>query len=107
MASKRDTSETSPLLGHLHNGGMNGRIDSVSVDGGSINHCADASGDPECRQSVDQTRAAQFQGQPEIQQKFKYILPALLIGVMSDSVSETATVANSCRYSSQQLIKPS
>jgi hypothetical protein len=81
MASDGDVSESSPLLGKHQNGSTNGRIDSVPVDGGLATDSAHDSGDPERRPSVDESRAAQFQGVPEIHEKLKYILPALSIGV--------------------------
>lgn len=81
MAPDRDASETSPLLGQPHIGSINGKIDSEPVDTGLPTDSADAAGDLERRPSVDESRAAQFQGVPEIQKKLKYILPALSIGV--------------------------
>jgi hypothetical protein len=81
MASDRDASEISPLLGETGNGSINGEIDSVSVDGGLTTDAADISADVERRTSLDEGRAAQFQGSPEIQEKLKYIVPALSIGV--------------------------
>jgi hypothetical protein len=81
MASDGDVSEISPLLGEHQNGSTNGKIDSGSVDGGLATDSAHESGDPERHPSVGESRAAQFQGVPEIHEKLKYILPALSIGV--------------------------
>ena len=81
MASDGDDSEVSPLLGKTGNGSIDGKIDSVSVDGGLTTDAADTTADIERRPSLDEGRAAQFQGSPEIQEKLKYILPALSIGV--------------------------
>ncbi len=82
MASDRDASESSPLLGKTSNGSIRGKIDSVPVDAGlTTDGAADTTADLERRPSVDEGRAAQFQGSPEIREKLKYILPALSIGV--------------------------
>lgn len=81
MAPDRDASETSPLLGQAQNGSANGKTDSVAVEGGSPTDSANASADLERWKSVDEARDAQFKGAPEIQEKLKYILPAISIGV--------------------------
>ncbi len=81
MASGRDASEISPLLGKNRNGSTGGGIDSVPVDAGLTTDAADTTVDIERRPSVDEGRDAQFQGSPEIREKLKYILPALAIGV--------------------------
>ncbi len=81
MASISNASETSPLLSERRNGSTNGKINSVPINGGLTPDSADASGDLERRESVDESRDAQFKGAPEIQEKLKYILPALSIGV--------------------------
>lgn len=81
MASHRHATETSPLLGQHRNGSTDGHIESAPVDGDWATDSADGSEDLERRSSVDELRAAQFRGVPEIRQTLKYILPALSIGV--------------------------
>ncbi|KAF7514143.1 hypothetical protein GJ744_004468 [Endocarpon pusillum] len=94
MASDRDASEISPLLGRTGNGSIIGRINSVSVDGGLITDAADTATDVERRTSLDESRAAQFQGSPEIQAKLKYILPALSIGILLSAADQTIIVSS-------------
>ena len=79
-AAEEDTSETSPLL--ANGSGRKSSIgDEVSV---VVTAGVDVEGaDLERRDSVDESRAAQFQGLPEMQKKLKIILPAVAIGVSS------------------------
>jgi hypothetical protein len=81
MAASDDTpSETSPLLGpdsdcvtpKALNG--NGTIlpDGAPQDGAYL----------ERHDSIDERRAAQFEGRPDIRKQLKYILPAISIGVL-------------------------
>lgn len=81
MAPDGDASETSPLLSERQDRSTNGILDSVPVDVGLTTDTTDSSGDLERRKSVDESRAAQFEGAPDVQKKLKYILPALSIGV--------------------------
>jgi hypothetical protein len=81
MAPDEDASETSPLLGQAHNGSADSNIKSAPVESGLTTDSVDAPEALERRASVDESRAAQFQGAPEIQKKLSYILPALSIGV--------------------------
>ena len=81
MAADGDSSEISPLLGDRENVETNGTINSVLASGRLTTDSADTSGDLERQESVDQSRAAQLEGLPEIQKNFKYILPAISIGV--------------------------
>jgi hypothetical protein len=77
-------SETSPLLGQILDNGSttnSSNNKSAPVECGLTTDSVDAPGDLERRGSVDESRAAQFQGAPEIQKKLSYILPALSIGV--------------------------
>jgi hypothetical protein len=90
MAPNSHASETSPLLGQSHDRDTNGQIDALPVDGGLTTDSADLSGDLERRQSLDESRAAQFQGVPEIHEKLRYILPALSIGVLSTILTKHA-----------------
>lgn len=82
MASDRDVSETSPLLGSLNKSSTNDQNRTIAGDEG-LNPVTDESSerDLEQRLPADESRDAQFQGVPEIQQRLKYILPALSIGV--------------------------
>ena len=79
-------SETSPLLGQTRNGSKINSNMSAPVESGLTPDSVDSPGDLERRASVDESRAAQFQGAPEIQKKLSYILPALSIGVRSKNV---------------------
>lgn len=81
MASGEDASETSPLLGQHDNRSTNGLTKPVVADGVLTPHLRESSEDLEQPLPVEDSRDAQFQGAPEIQQKLKYILPALSIGV--------------------------
>jgi hypothetical protein len=81
MPSDEPPTETSPLLGHAQNGDVLRKVDSISTDGGIATDGIDASADLERRESLNASRAAQFQGAPEIQARMKYILPAISIGV--------------------------
>jgi hypothetical protein len=107
MASDRGASETSPLLGHRQNGNIDGTIDSIPVTEGLTTDSAGTSGDLERRESVDQSRAAQFQGVPEIHEKLKYILPAISVGVWLPAIAGNISWLISRRYSSPQPIRPS
>jgi hypothetical protein len=75
-------SETSPLLGHQSNGDAS----SKSLTGGTANGVigddgADVGPDLERHESIDESRAAQFQGRPEVMKQLKYIVPAFSVGV--------------------------
>ncbi|ERF75916.1 hypothetical protein EPUS_01282 [Endocarpon pusillum Z07020] len=94
MASDRDASEISPLLGKTGNGSIIGRIDSVAVDGGLTTNAADITADVERRTSLDEGRTAQFQGSPEIQKKLKYIVPALSVGILLSAADQTIIVSS-------------
>jgi hypothetical protein len=76
-------SETSPLLGRQ----SNGDVSSKSLSGGTATGInigdgdADIGPDLERHDSIDESRAAQFQGRPEVMKQLKYIVPALSVGV--------------------------
>jgi hypothetical protein len=74
-------SETSPLLGPDGNGAvpkaLNGHIVSGTLPNGSPRDGENL----ERHDSIDERRAAQFEGRPDIRKQLKYILPAISIGV--------------------------
>jgi hypothetical protein len=76
-------SETSPLLGPDGDGAapkaLNGNIVSATIPGGGPQDGANV----ERHDSIDERRAAQFEGRPEIRKQLKYILPAISIGVLN------------------------
>ena len=83
MATSDDMpSETSPLLGLGSNGAapkaLNGHIVSEIIPNGASQDGADL----ERHDSIDERRAAQFEGQPDIRRQLKFILPAISIGVL-------------------------
>ena len=76
------SSETSPLLGPDREGvtpkALNGSTgDGTISDGGPLD-----GSNLERHDSIDERRAAQFEGRPEIRKQLKYILPAISIGVL-------------------------
>jgi hypothetical protein len=84
--------ETSPLLGQIYHGSTppttsNDNSKSAPLESGLTPDSVEAPGDLERRASVDSSRAAQFQGAPELQKNMRYILPALSIGVGSQKKS--------------------
>ena len=91
MAIPRDRpSETSPLLGFDGN-----NVVPTASNGVLIAKAAPADGitpdgaDLERHESVDETRAAQFAGRPDIKKQLKYILPALSIGIFLSAADQT------------------
>jgi hypothetical protein len=90
MASLNNATEASPLLGTGVGGAGSKQNDrprcgdqadrtadpSVAVDGDNV-----SGSDLERHSSVGKSRAAQFEGNPEIRAQLKYILPAMSIGV--------------------------
>ena len=106
MAASDDTpSETSPLLGpdsdcvtpKALNG--NGTIlpDGAPQDGAYL----------ERHDSIDERRAAQFEGRPDIRKQLKYILPAISIGVLKALLCLVAPADRKRRFSCLQQIKQS
>ena len=82
MATSRSPDETSPLLNHDQDSGKPvSRQGQLPVTSGTAVEPAEDSADLERRDSIDESRDAQFQGLPEIQKRMKYILPAISIGV--------------------------
>lgn len=100
MASHRHATETSPLLGQHRNNSTDGHIESAPVDGDWATDSADGSEDLERRSSVDELRATQFRGVPEIRQTLKYILPALSIGIFLSAADQTIIVSSYGRIGS-------
>jgi hypothetical protein len=84
-ASDSHPSETSPLLGpdgdFIAPKAVNGTIVNGTIPDGA----AEVGSDLERRDSIDESRAAQFEGRPEIQKQLKYIIPAVSIGVIKAS----------------------
>jgi hypothetical protein len=83
MATSDDMpSETSPLLGPGGNDvapkALNGHVVSGIIPDGASQDGANL----ERHDSIDERRAAQFEGRPEILRQLKYILPAISIGVL-------------------------
>jgi hypothetical protein len=87
MATSDDMpSETSPLLGLGSNGAapkaLNGHIISETIP----NDASQDGADLERHDSIDERRAAQFEGRPDIRRQLKFILPAISIGVLKAPV---------------------
>jgi hypothetical protein len=73
--------ETSPLLGRESDGVVPNAWNGIVANGAITDEAAEGGPDLERRDSIDGGRAAQFEGQPDIQKQLKYILPAISIGV--------------------------
>jgi hypothetical protein len=109
MATSDDMpSETSPLLSPdgddatpkaLNGNIVNGTIpDGAPQDGAYL----------ERHDSIDERRAAQFEGRPDIRKQLKYILPAISIGVLEALICLVVAPADrKRRFSCLQRIKQS
>jgi hypothetical protein len=79
-------SETSRLLGPDSDSvapkAVNGTIGNGTVPDGA----AEVGSELERHDSIDESRAAQFEGRPDIRKQLKYILPAISIGVIQASI---------------------
>ena len=75
-------SENSPLLGHEGLGVASKAVNGITSTDGT----AEIGADLARHDSIDGSRAAQFEGQPEIRKQLKYIIPAVSIGVSETSI---------------------
>jgi hypothetical protein len=84
MATSDDMpSETSPLLGPDGDGATLKALNGNIVNGTILPDGAPQDGAYlERHDSIDERRAAQFEGRPDIRKQLKYILPAISIGVL-------------------------
>ncbi|RVX72191.1 hypothetical protein B0A52_04395 [Exophiala mesophila] len=95
------SSETAPLLG------SNSRPSPDSSRAqGNITASPEEAGDVESNnlartQSVDSNRAAQYQGNAEVQKQLKYIVPAVSIGVFLAAADQTIIVSSYGRIGSE------
>jgi hypothetical protein len=80
-ASDDHPSETSPLLGPGDNGLAPKTVNGTIANGSLPDDVAEVGSDLARHDSVDESRAAQFEGRPDIQKQLKYIIPAISIGV--------------------------
>jgi hypothetical protein len=74
--------ETSPLLGADGDGVAPKAVIDSTANGTLPDGSAEIGSGLERHDSIDESRAAQFQGRPDIQQQLKYIIPAVSIGVI-------------------------
>jgi hypothetical protein len=79
-------SEASPLLGPDANGFAPKAVNGTIANGLVPDGAAEVGSDLARHYSVDESRAAQFEGRPEIQRQMKYIFPAVSIGVIEASI---------------------
>ena len=89
MQSQAPPSETSPLLGP--------RSGHVAPEQTPSEHRADVGADEnllERQDSIDGSRAAQFEGKPEVSKQLKFILPAVSIGVFLSAADQTIIVSS-------------
>lgn len=101
MTGNSQPSENSPLLRSQESrqspafSGSNGEGDLSTQDTGDVeNNLART-------ESIDSNRAAQYQGNPEIQKKLKYIVPAVAIGVFLSAADQTIIVSSYGRIGSE------
>ena len=82
--------ETSPLLpsNSNRNGSAHKAIDVTIPHGSAPNSTPDVGHDLERHASLDDSRAAQFAGNPEVQKNLKYLVPATSIGVGRSSLAD-------------------
>ena len=81
-------SETSPLLGPDGDGVAPKAVNGSIANGAVRDGAAEVGEDLERCDSIDESRAAQFKGQPEIRKQLKYIIPAVSIGVIQTSINK-------------------
>lgn len=89
MPEDHVVSETSPLLGARSHVTAADLIDSTIENGVVPDGSTEAGNDLERHDPVDASRAAQFQGNPEVQKSMKYIVPAVAIGVYLAAADQT------------------
>jgi hypothetical protein len=83
MATSDDMpSETSPLLGLDGDGAASKALNGHVVSGTILDGALQDGANLERHDSIDERRAAQFEGRPDIRRQLKYILPAISIGVL-------------------------
>lgn len=89
-ASDDRPSETSPLLGPKADGFAPKAVNGTIANGSIPDDAAEVGPDLARHDSIDESRAAQFEGRPEIQKLLKYIVPAISIGVIEASICAVA-----------------
>jgi hypothetical protein len=86
-SSDNSPTETSPLLG-ADGDGVAPKAVIVTIANGTLpDGSAEIGAGLERRGSIDESRAAQFQGRPDIQKQLKYIIPAVSIGVIQAPIA--------------------
>ena len=94
--SDQHPSEISPLLVPDGND-----VTPKAADGGiAYGTVSEGLPDLERHNSIDATRAAQFEGQPEVQKQLKYVFPAISIGVFLSAADQTIIVSSYGRIGS-------
>src|SRR5271168_2523257 len=94
-------SETSPLLGPDRDGVATKAVNGSIGNGTVLDGPAKIGADLERHDSIDASRAAQFEGRPEIRKQLKYILPAVSIGVFLSAADQTIIVSSYGRIGSE------
>ena len=95
---EHEPTETSPLISPnskpLVSEPLNGTIENGTTADGAAVVSVSAGDDPERRDSVDDSRAAQFEGNAEARKLLKFIVPAVSIGVFLSAADQTIVVAS-------------
>lgn len=102
MAGEEPPSETSPLLGRQGNVDPSSTHIAIPIETGTaidepVIDIENAIGRVD---SVDDSRAAQFEGNPEVLKRLKYIVPAVSIGVFLSAADQTIIVSSYGRIGS-------
>ncbi|KAI1614453.1 major facilitator superfamily domain-containing protein [Exophiala viscosa] len=101
MAVEEPPSEISPLLGPQHNGGTSSTQITIPVETGTAtDEPVDVENAIGRTDSVDESRAAQFKGNPDVIKQLKYIVPAVSIGVFLAAADQTIIVSSYGRIGS-------
>lgn len=93
-ASNGTHSETSPLLRAESNGGISKTLKGNIANSVVLEDSTDADADIERHDAVDESRAAQFEGRPDIRKRLKYILPAVSVGIFLSAADQTLIVSS-------------
>ncbi|KIV78355.1 hypothetical protein PV11_10078 [Exophiala sideris] len=101
MAVEEPPSETSPLLGRQANGDTSSTQITIPVETGTTtDEPVDVENAIGRTDSVDESRAAQFKGNPDVIKQLKYIVPAVSIGVFLAAADQTIIVSSYGRIGS-------
>lgn len=98
--AEHEASETSPLLQSERDSPINIAINGTIETGAVPDGTADVGQDGERRESIDESRAAQFSGNREARKMLKYIVPAVSIGVFLSAADQTIIVSSYGRIGS-------